>query len=132
MHRIPVLIRGLLLAFLLLILLPQSDVVGAPYYEGKTIKILSGWRPGGTANLRARVTVKYLRKYIEGDPVFVFQFMPGAGGIGATNYLAHSAKRDGFTIASATSGICKPGSGTDIEIYSTGILISGICFFVVA
>ena len=77
----------------------------AAYYDGKTIKILCGWRPGGTANLRARITVKHLRKYMGGDPVFVFQFMPGAGGIGATNHLAKSVRRDGFTIASATSGI---------------------------
>ncbi len=77
----------------------------AAYYDGKTIKILCGWRPGGTANLRARITVKHLRKYMGGDPLFVFQFMPGAGGIGATNHLAKSVRRDGFTIASATSGI---------------------------
>lgn len=85
----------------------QEEAVGAEdsYYSGKTVKILGGWRPGGTANLRARITIKHLRKYIKGDPLFVFQFMPGAGGIGATNYLAHTARRDGFTIASATSGI---------------------------
>ena len=79
--------------------------VEASYYDGKTVKILGGWRPGGTANLRAKITVKHLMKYIGKNPVFVFQFMPGAGGIGATNYLANSVKRDGFTIASATSGI---------------------------
>ncbi len=105
MRRILVVMTGLFIGLLPLILLPQSDAVGAPYYQGKTIKIICGWRPGGTANLRARITVKHLRKYIGADPVIVFQFMPGAGGIGATNYLAHSAKRDGFTIASATSGI---------------------------
>ncbi len=92
--------------FVLPVIMPGGGSgVEASYYDGKTVKVLGGWRPGGTANLRAKITVKHLMKYIGENPVFVFQFMPGAGGIGATNYLANSAKRDGFTIASATSGI---------------------------
>jgi len=96
---------GLCSLVLPVIILGGGSGVEASYYDGKTVKILGGWRPGGTANLRAKITVKHLMKYIGKNPVFVFQFMPGAGGIGATNYLANSAKRDGFTIASATSGI---------------------------
>ncbi len=92
--------------FTLTVVLPKFQrVAAAAYYDGKTIKILCGWRPGGTANLRAKITIKHLQKYIKGNPVFVFQFMPGAGGIGATNHLAKNVRRDGFTIASATSGI---------------------------
>jgi len=67
--------------FVLPVIMPGGGSgVEASYYDGKTVKVLGGWRPGGTANLRAKITVKHLMKYIGENPVFVFQFMPGAGG----------------------------------------------------
>ena len=39
----------------------------APFFQGKTIKIINN-DPGGTAGLRVKVVMTHLRKYIPGSP----------------------------------------------------------------
>jgi tripartite-type tricarboxylate transporter receptor subunit TctC len=45
------------------------------------------------------VVVKYLLKYLRGNPTAAYQFMPAAGGIAAANHMAQGVKPDGLTIA---------------------------------
>jgi tripartite-type tricarboxylate transporter receptor subunit TctC len=71
----------------------------APFYQGKTLTVLEGRSPGGTGSLRAQAAVKYLQKYLPGNPAVVYQYMGGGGGIAAANHMAQGAKRDGLTIA---------------------------------
>ena len=42
--------------------LPREAEAG--YYDGKTIKIVEGRRPGGTGSLRTTTTVRHLQKYL--------------------------------------------------------------------
>ena len=70
----------------------------APFYAGKTIRIIVGLEAGGTVDTIARTFSVYLRKHIAGNPSFIIQNMPGAGGWSATNYLAERAAPDGLTI----------------------------------
>jgi hypothetical protein len=68
------------------------------FYAGKTLKVLVGLEAGGTVDSWTRSLAVYLRKHIPGGPTLVVQNMPGAGGAGATNFLAERAAADGLTI----------------------------------
>ena len=69
-----------------------------PFYEGKTIRIIAGFAPGGTIDLRARLFARYLPKYIPGNPVIIVQNMVGAGGMVAANHVFAASKPDGLTV----------------------------------
>lgn len=73
-----------------------------PFFQGKTIKIINN-DPAGTAGLRVKVMLAYLRKYIPGNPTVVIEFMEGGGGRRAANYLFQNAKPDGLTIGALSS-----------------------------
>jgi tripartite-type tricarboxylate transporter receptor subunit TctC len=78
---------------------PGSAAEEAPFYQGKTITIIEGRSPGGTGSLRTQAVVKYLQKYLPGNPPVAYQFMAGGGGIAAANHMVHGVKPDGLTIA---------------------------------
>lgn len=71
----------------------------ADFYRGKTITFLVAAGAGGGYGLYARTTAQFLAKHIPGGPKIVMQFMPGAGGAKAANYMANAAPRDGSLIA---------------------------------
>jgi len=68
------------------------------FYEGKTIRILAGFAPGGSIDARARVFARNLPKWIPGAPTIIVQNMTGAGGVVAANYTYSVAKPNGLTI----------------------------------
>jgi tripartite-type tricarboxylate transporter receptor subunit TctC len=51
------------------------------------------------------VVIPFLQKYIPGNPTIVNEFMSGAGGRKAANYLFGSARPDGLTIGHVSGGI---------------------------
>jgi tripartite-type tricarboxylate transporter receptor subunit TctC len=71
----------------------------APRFEGKTIRIVVGYSPGGGYDTTARVLAHYLPKYIPGSPNIIIQNMPGANSLIAANFIYNVAKPDGLTIA---------------------------------
>ena len=71
---------------------------GATSYQGKTITIVVGYKPGGGYDRYARLIAKYLPKYIPGNPGAIVQNMPGASSVIAANHLYSVAKPDGLTI----------------------------------
>ena len=70
----------------------------ANYYQGKTIRVIVGYQPGDSHDQWARGYTRYLGKYIPGNPNFLVQNMPGAGGMIAANYIYNIAKQDGLTM----------------------------------
>ncbi len=82
--------------FLICFNLPQADA--APYYEGKVIKIVVGYKPGGGYDRMARLVAKHLPKHIPGKPAMIIENMEGASSIIAANYVYNIAKPDGLTI----------------------------------
>ena len=70
----------------------------APFYLGKTIRVIVGYQAGDSHDQWARTYTRYLGKYIPGNPNFVVQNMPGAGGMIAANYIYNVAKQDGLTM----------------------------------
>lgn len=71
----------------------------APFFLGNTIRIIVGQQPGDTHDLGARLYARFLGKYIPGNPTFVVQNMPGAGGMIAANHIYNLTKPDGLTMA---------------------------------
>jgi len=79
--------------------------VAAPYYEGKTIRIVVGSEPGGGYDRMARLLAKHLPKHIPGKPLIIVENMPGAGSIIAANHIYSIAKPDGLTIGAVQRGL---------------------------
>jgi tripartite-type tricarboxylate transporter receptor subunit TctC len=78
----------------------------APYYEGKTLRILVSSGTGGGTDTAARLVSRFIGKYLPGHPKVVVQNMPGGGGTIANNYFASEVKPDGLTILQdSSSGI---------------------------
>jgi tripartite-type tricarboxylate transporter receptor subunit TctC len=91
--------RWIVAPFLSLLLLwSVAAHAQAPFYQGKTIRVLVGTPPGNLYDLWARLIVNYLGKHIPGNPEFIVQNMPGAGHVVAVNHLYTVAKPDGLTL----------------------------------
>jgi len=88
------------LFFAALLLLPWSfDAhAQAPFYQGKTIRVIVGTPPGNLYDLWARLIAAHMGKHIPGNPDFIVQNMPGAGHVVAANHLYSVAKPDGLTL----------------------------------
>jgi tripartite-type tricarboxylate transporter receptor subunit TctC len=69
-----------------------------PFYQGKTIAVVSGVAPGGSGDTRIKALLPFLRRYIPGNPAFVVENMPGGGGRKAANHLFNNARPDGLTV----------------------------------
>lgn len=69
------------------------------FYRGKQLKAIVSTAAGGDYDNWIRLITRHWVKHIPGDPIFVIQNMPGAGGIIAANSFYHTAPRDGSTIA---------------------------------
>ena len=70
---------------------------------------------------RIKSLTHFIRKYIPGEPTIVTEYMPGAGGRKAANYIYRVARPDGLTIASPVGGFLmlavlkEPGVEYDIS-----------------
>ena len=72
-----------------------------PYYQGKTITIITGSQTGDVFDIFARMIAAHMGKNIPGNPNMVVQNMTGAGHIVAANFVYSVAKPDGLTLARA-------------------------------
>lgn len=107
------------------LLILVAEVANAQsFYQGKTITFIAGTEPGGTLDMRIKSLTPFLKKYIPGEPTIVIEYMPGAGGRKAANYIYRLARPDGLTIASPVSGFLmlavlkEPGVEYDINKFT--------------
>lgn len=89
----------------LTMLVPLSETFAAPYYEGKTIRLIVGNSPGGGYDRLARLFAKHLPKYIPGRPTVIVENMPGGATIIAANYIYNVAKPNGLTLGALGRGL---------------------------
>jgi tripartite-type tricarboxylate transporter receptor subunit TctC len=68
------------------------------FYNGKAVRIVVGYAPGGGYDFYARVIARHMGKHIPGNPTFIVENMPGAGSLVSANHLFKIAKADGLTI----------------------------------
>jgi tripartite-type tricarboxylate transporter receptor subunit TctC len=71
----------------------------APNLAGKTVNLIVGSPPGGSADIWGRVVARHIGKHLPGQPSVVLQHMPGAGGTIAANYIYGVAPKDGTAMA---------------------------------
>src|SRR5439155_26612110 len=74
----------------------------APFFQGKQIKVLVGFPPGGGSDLYGRVIADGLARHVEGKPAVIVQNMPGAGSVIAMNNYVNRIARDGTTVLIGT------------------------------
>jgi len=75
----------------------RADSV-ADFYRDKTITLISAGEAGGAHGAYAQLISTHIRKHIPGNPPVVVQYMLGAGGNQAPNYLHNVAVKDGTVI----------------------------------
>jgi tripartite-type tricarboxylate transporter receptor subunit TctC len=68
------------------------------FYRGKTVRFIIHSTVGGDYDAWSRLVARYMTKYMPGNPTFLPQNMPGAGGITAANALYLTMPRDGSVI----------------------------------
>ncbi|MEX0805332.1 MAG: tripartite tricarboxylate transporter substrate-binding protein [Candidatus Binatia bacterium] len=86
-------------AFLaVLVLTAVTAYPAAPFYQGKTMRIVVGAAPGGGFDTYSRTIARHMGKYIPGNPNIIVENMPGAGFVVAVTHLYSVAKPDGLTI----------------------------------
>jgi tripartite-type tricarboxylate transporter receptor subunit TctC len=80
----------------------QASSAGAQtpeaFYKGKTVSIVMGTGPGGSYDLYGRLLANQYGKHIPGNPNFIVEHMPGAGGATAANFMYGPGPQDGSKI----------------------------------
>ncbi len=83
----------------------QSSVES--FFRGQTVRIVVASGPSGGFDTYARLLARHLGRFVPGNPTFVVQNMPGAGGLRAAGYIAKVAPRDGLTFGAMQGGMVK-------------------------
>lgn len=81
---------------------PAPSPPAAPFYQGKTIRVIVPVSAGGSFDLWSRILARHMGKHVSGNPSFVVQNMTGGGGVVGANYLYGIAKADGLTIGTVS------------------------------
>jgi tripartite-type tricarboxylate transporter receptor subunit TctC len=75
------------------------------FFEGKTIRIIVGFSPGGGFDAHSRAIARHMGKHIPGNPTVSVENMAGAGSLIAANHIYNQAKPDGLTIGNWIGGL---------------------------
>jgi tripartite-type tricarboxylate transporter receptor subunit TctC len=70
------------------------------FYKGNQVKLFASAGPGSGYSIWTRFIGMHLGRHIPGEPTVTVQYMPGAGGLIAANYMYSVAPKDGREIAS--------------------------------
>lgn len=79
----------------------------AEFYAGKQVRIIVGGTAEGGYAPYARMLQNHMGQYIPGKPQVIVQFMPGAGGLVAANYVYNVAPQDGTVIGSVQRNVAR-------------------------
>ena len=93
------------LTLLVFLLWSSSAAAQTLFFEGKTVRIVVGFSPGGAYDVWARLMAHHMPKYVPGSPAFVVQNMTGGGSMIAANYIYGVAKPDGLTFRLVTPAL---------------------------
>lgn len=87
------------------LLAPHITLGAAPFYEGKTIRIIVGVSAGGAFDLYARIVSRHMPKHIPGKPTMIVENITGAGGLIAANQLYKIFAPDGLALGHLNGGL---------------------------
>jgi tripartite-type tricarboxylate transporter receptor subunit TctC len=100
--KVKILFLAIVLA-LSLSLVMAGYTAAKPFYEGKTIKIIVGFKPGGGTDFYGRLLAKGMNKYLPGS-VIIVKNIPGAASVVALNRI-YGSKPDGLTFGAFSRGL---------------------------
>lgn len=89
----------------LLILAGSTWAADAPFYKGKTIRIVVGYSPGGGFDTFSRLVGRHLGSHLPGNPSVIVVNMPGAASMVAANRVYAMQPGDGLTIVVFSFGV---------------------------
>jgi tripartite-type tricarboxylate transporter receptor subunit TctC len=92
-------------AMALALLLAATGAHAEDFYKNKQLRLIAGFPAGNDYDLGARLLVKYLPKYIPGQPGIIVQNLPQAASVAAANYLYTQAPRDGTVLGTFSRNI---------------------------
>src|SRR5437879_13027892 len=92
MKRLP------LLAVLVALASTVPAQVQSRFFEGKTIRIVVGFSPGGGYDTSCRPIARHMSWHIPGNPTIIVENMTGAVSLLAANHTYKVARPDGLTI----------------------------------
>jgi tripartite-type tricarboxylate transporter receptor subunit TctC len=75
------------------------------FYQGKTIRFVVGYAPGGGYDTYTRAIARHMGQFIPGHPAIVVENMEGAGSLLAANYIYNKADADGLNVGNFNSGM---------------------------
>lgn len=103
----PTLLQGPAIATLAMLAIstPAHADPLADFFRDRQINWIVSYGPGGSYGLYAQIAARHIGRHLPGKPTIVVQFMPGAGGISATNHLYNLAPKDGATLATVTKDL---------------------------
>jgi tripartite-type tricarboxylate transporter receptor subunit TctC len=81
------------------------NIAAAEFYQGKTVRFVVGYAPGGGYDTYTRAVARYIGGHIPGNPSIVVDNMEGAGSLLAANYMFNKAEPDGLTVGNFNSGM---------------------------
>ena len=87
--------RSITIAFAASIVFAPTANAQQPFYQGKTVTIISG--ASGGYDAYAHLVANHMKKYIPGSPTVIAKNMPGAASMLAANYRYNVAAPDGLT-----------------------------------
>lgn len=76
----------------------RYGAIDEKFYNNKTVKVIVGFSSGGGYSKYCFQLLRYLPKYVPGNPTMVCQFMRGSGGVKAANYMYNAGPRDGSVV----------------------------------
>src|SRR5881409_3208145 len=92
--------RVLALSTLAIVLAANGGAARAQsFFEGKTMRLVVGFAPGGGFDTYARAISRHMGRHIPGNPTIIVENMTGAGSLISANHLYRVAKPDGLTVA---------------------------------
>jgi tripartite-type tricarboxylate transporter receptor subunit TctC len=77
----------------------------ADFYRGKQIRFVIRSEPGGGYDIYSRLIGSHIVRHIPGNPTFIPQNMPGAGGLQAANYVGDIAPKDGTVLTMVSQAL---------------------------
>ena len=83
----------------------STSALSADFYQGKTIRFVVGYAPGGGYDTYTRAIARHIGRHIPGNPSAVIENMDGAGSLLSANFLYNKAKPDGLTVGIFNSGM---------------------------
>jgi len=104
-----------------MLFVPRISSAQGNFYEGKTIRIIVGFSPGGGYDALARMLSRHMPKYIPGHPTIIVENMTGAASLVAANHVYKVAKPDGLTFGHFSGGFAysqvmgQPGIEFDMQ-----------------